>query len=58
LWHELVAPHLFGTVQEIEKGATSFAKLEEYILKNGEAKRFSGKQEAYEQLVRVKMNWH
>jgi len=38
-------------VKKIEKGSTNFAELEKYIHANGEAKRFSGKQELYEVLI-------
>ena len=37
-----------GIGQKIEAGQTSFKDLEDYIHKNGEAKRFSGQQELYE----------
>lgn len=40
-----------GIGQKIEAGQTSFKDLEEYIHKNGEAKRFSGQQELYEVLL-------
>jgi xylose isomerase len=40
-----------GVGKKIEEGTTSFAELESYIHKNGEAKRISGKQELYEVLI-------
>jgi xylose isomerase len=39
-----------GIGKDIEGGKAGFKELEAYILKNGEAKRTSGKQEAYEVL--------
>jgi xylose isomerase len=40
-----------GIGEKIEKRTTSFKELEDYIHKNGEAKRFSGQQELYEVLL-------
>lgn len=40
-----------GIGEKIEKGNTNFGELEKYIMANGEAKRFSGKQELYEVLI-------
>lgn len=34
-----------------QNGSSSFKELEEYVMKHGEAKRFSGKQEKYEMLL-------
>lgn len=40
-----------GIGAKIEAGKTGFAELHDYVMKHGEAKRTSGKQEAFEQLI-------